>query len=68
MDECTDYNAKQNKPVREGQTPYDFTHVWNLRNKTIEQRKKKETKEKKNRFLTIGKEQIFTRRKWVGDG
>ena len=30
------YYAKQNKPIRERQRPYDFTHVWNLRNKTDE--------------------------------
>ena len=28
-----EYNAKQNKSVRERQIPYDFTHMWNLRNK-----------------------------------
>ena len=28
--------AKQNKSIRERQTPYDFTHIWNLRNKTDE--------------------------------
>ena len=27
------YNAKWNKSVRERQIPYDFTHMWNLRNK-----------------------------------
>ena len=29
------YYAKRNKAVRERQTPYDFTHMWNLRNKTM---------------------------------
>ena len=43
MDESRKYNAKQNKPVRERQIPYDFTHVWNLRNK------RKQTKKKKNK-------------------
>ena len=28
--------AKQNKSIRERQIPYDFTHMWNLRNKTDE--------------------------------
>ena len=28
------YFAKQNKSVRGRQMPYDFTHMWNLRNKT----------------------------------
>ena len=36
-------NAKWNESVRERQTPYDFTYMCNLRNKTNEQRKK-ETK------------------------
>jgi len=30
--------AKQNKSVRKRQVPYDFTHLWNLRNKTDEHR------------------------------
>ena len=30
------YYAKQNKSVREKQIPYDFTHMWNLRNTTDE--------------------------------
>ena len=32
--------AKQNKSVRERQMPYDFTHMWNLRNKTDEHKGK----------------------------
>ena len=28
------YYAKQNKPVRKRQISHDFTHMWNLRNKT----------------------------------
>jgi len=28
-----------NKSVRERQIPYDFTHMWNLRNKTINKKK-----------------------------
>ena len=30
------YYAKRNKSVRERQIPYDFTHMWNLKNKTCE--------------------------------
>ena len=30
------YYAKRNKPIRERQIPYDFTHMWSLRNKTDE--------------------------------
>ena len=44
MDGSREYKAMQNKSVRERQTPYDFTHMWNLRNKTDGHmgRKKKE--------------------------
>ena len=36
MDGARVYYTKQNKSVRERQMPYDFTHRWNLRNKTDE--------------------------------
>ena len=39
-----EYNAKEIKSVREIQIPYDLTHMWNLRNKSNEQRKKRQTK------------------------
>ena len=32
------YYAKQNKSVRKRQIPYDFIHMWNLRNTTDEHR------------------------------
>ena len=51
MDGATEYNAKCNKPVRERQIPYGFTHMWNLRNKTNEQRKKERQAKKKLFFL-----------------
>ena len=35
MDRPEEYYAKWNKPVRERQIPYDFTHMWNLMNKPI---------------------------------
>ena len=39
---CNDVDGtrvyKWNKSVRERQIPYDFTHIWNLRNKTDEHR------------------------------
>ena len=38
MNEAGEYYAKQNKPVRERQMPYNFTHMWNLKNKTREKR------------------------------
>ena len=40
-----------NKSIRDRQIPYDFTHMWNLRNKTNEQGKKRD--KWKNRFLNI---------------
>ena len=36
MDRAKEYYAKWNKSVQERQMPYDFTHMWNLRNKTNE--------------------------------
>ena len=39
------YYAKQNKSVRERQIPYDFTHIWNLRNNTDEHREKGKKRE-----------------------
>ena len=33
MDGPGEHYAKWNKPVRERQIPYDFTHMWNLMNK-----------------------------------
>ena len=33
MDGAGEYNAKQNKSVRERQIPYEFIHMWSLRNK-----------------------------------
>ena len=47
MDGASEYNAKLNKPVRQRQIPNDFTHTWNLRNKTKKQRKKKQRQTKK---------------------
>ena len=33
MDGPGEHYAKWNKPFRERQIPYDFTHMWNLMNK-----------------------------------
>ena len=49
MDGSRGHNAKRNKSVRERQIPYDLIHMWNLRNKTNEQRGERET----NRLFTI---------------
>ena len=39
MDEAREYMFKE---VRERQIPYDLTHMWSLRNKTNEQRERRE--------------------------
>ena len=31
MDEPRDYHTRQSKSERERQTPYDITHLWNLK-------------------------------------
>ena len=44
--------------------PYDFTSMWNLRNKTNEQREKKKEKGKpRNRLIT--REQTVGYQRWV---
>ena len=42
-DGSTCYYAKWNKSGRERQIPYDFTYMWNLKNKINEQTKQKQT-------------------------
>ena len=46
MDGTTGYYTKS-KLARERQIPYDFTHMWNLRNKTDEHRGEKVRQTKK---------------------
>ena len=46
-----DYNFKQNMSVRERQITFAFTHMWNLRNKTNEQRKKERVRQIKKQTL-----------------
>ena len=43
MDGAGEYNAKRNKSITERQILYDFTHLWNLKEK------KQTNKEKKKR-------------------
>ena len=50
MDGARDYYAKRSKSVRERQRPYNFTHMWNLRNKTKKHRGKKERGKPRNRL------------------
>ena len=42
MDRTRGYYAKRNKSIRERQLSYDFTHMWNLRNKTEDHRRREE--------------------------
>ena len=53
----TENYAKQNKSVGERQIPYDFTNIWNLRNKTDEHRgiKKKRGQTIKDFFFFLHK-------------
>ena len=50
--------AKRNKSVRERQIPYDFTHLWNLRNKTNEQRGGKGEKQTKKQTLNYREQTV----------
>ena len=55
MDGARKYNVKQNKSIRERQILYDFTYMWNLRNKTDGHRGRKKEKEREahhKRLLT----------------
>ena len=42
MDRAREYYAKLSQAVKEREIPYNVTHMWNLRNKTNEQRGKRE--------------------------
>ena len=66
MDGTRGYYAKQNKSVRERQIPYDFIHMWNLRNKTDEHRWKKERERQTIKQTLNYKEQ--TECYWRGGG
>ena len=54
MDGAREYYAKQNKSVKERQMPYDFTHMWNLRNKTNKQRREKRREASQKQTLNYG--------------
>ena len=62
MDGAREYNAKQNKAVIESEIPHDFTHMWNLRNKTKQMKKRGKPR---NRLLTIEKKLMVARREVV---
>ena len=46
-----EYNAKWNKSVREREISYDFTYMWNLRNKTWAKGKKEKWIQAKKQSL-----------------
>ena len=66
MDGAREYNAEWNKSVRERQVPFDLTHVWNLRNKTNEQRKKERGKPR-NTLLTRENKLMLTGGEGMGE-
>ena len=73
MDGARKYNAMSGKPVRDRQIPYAFTHMWNLRKKTTEQREKERERERerdkpRNRLLTKRKKLMVTRKEVGGRG
>ena len=50
MDGAREYNAKLNKSEKD-KYPYDFTHMWSLRNKTNEQRGEKKREANQEQIL-----------------
>ena len=73
MDRIEDY-AKQNKSVSKRQISYDFTHMWNLINKTSKQRRKWEKSKPRNIPLATENKLMVTRGEMgggigeIGDG
>ena len=70
-----EYNVKWSKSVIEREIPYDFIHMWKLRNKTNEQRKKRDReKTTKEQVLNYRDKLVITRRavsggmSEIGDG
>ena len=62
---------EQNESVRERQIPYDFTPMWNLRNKTNGQMRwelEKERERNYERLLKTEKKLRVSEGRWVGDG
>ena len=52
MDGPREHYAKRDEPVRERQAPYDFTHMWNLMNKTNKQNRNRLT-DTENRLAAV---------------
>ena len=66
MDGVRVYYAKGNQLVREGQIPYDFTHMWNLKpDEQGKEEKEREMEANYKRLLTIeNKLRVY----WRGGG
>ena len=66
-----EYNAKWNKPLREGQIPYDFTHMWNLETKQMSKRKERERERerqtKKQILNFIDQINDYRAGRWMGE-
>ena len=59
MNEPRVHYAQGNKSDRERQIPYDFTYMWNLKNKIKEQTKQKQTRRHKEwRIMVAGQEGV----------
>ena len=62
MGRAKEYNDKRNKLAKERQIPYDFSHMWNFRKITNEQREEKGEREKpEHRLLTTENKLMVTR-------
>ena len=64
MDGAREYNVNQNKSVIERKIPYNFTYMWNLKNKTNDQSERERERERekpKNRPFTIEDKMMVTR-------
>ena len=55
MDGAREYYAKCKRLVRKREIPYDLIHMWNARNKTSEQREKRERGKPRNTLLALEK-------------
>ena len=61
VDGSREYNAKWNKPVRERQIPYDFTHMWNLRNETKGKKNNNKTRPTNKQTLNYREQVVIIR-------
>ena len=53
MDGPRGYYIQWNVSVRERQMPYDFTYMWNLKNKIHEQAEQKQTQRYREHFDSV---------------